>query len=62
MEQKSSETKMAVAGGTDVQLNECFVKLGFNLKSHWVLKLKVEICGLVLGSIWKVSYQHLMAF
>lgn len=62
MEQKSSETEMAVAGGTDEQLNERFVKLDFNLKPHRVLKLKAEFCELILGSVGKGSYQHLMAF
>ena len=32
MEQQSSKTKMAVAGGANVQLNECFVKLDFYLQ------------------------------
>lgn len=61
VEQKSSKTKMAVAEAAKVQLNVCFVQLDFYLKPHPRPEAQSRICELILGSVWKVSYQHLMA-
>lgn len=62
VEQKSSKTKMAVAEAAKVQLDVCFVQLDFYLKPHPRPEAQNRICELILGSVWKVSYQHLMAF
>lgn len=57
MEQKSSKTKKSGAGGAKMQLDEHFLNLDFYVQPHIVLKLKAEIWGLLLGSVWKGWYQ-----